>query len=230
MTTEAIILAGGLGTRLKSLIKNVPKSIAPVAGRPFLYYVLKQLKQQKIERLIFSLGYKHEMIEEYLWEWGDEFEMAFAIEDEPLGTGGGLRDAAEMMNQQNAFVLNADTFYDVDLALMDKQHQQLQSHLTIALKPMKNFNRYGIVEIDADKNIIGFKEKQQTAEGLINGGIYLMNKSIMTDFKFPKKFSFEKDFLETHYNFLQFHSFVSDTYFIDIGVPEDFEKANIELQ
>ena len=230
MTTEAIILAGGLGTRLQSVVSDVPKALAPVAGHPFLFFILKKLKQQGINRIVFSLGYKHELIEEYLWEWKDDFDMAFAIEDEPLGTGGGIREAALMVRDKNAFVFNADTFYDVDLREMDKQHQLLNSDLTMALKPMKNFNRYGIVEADENKNIIGFKEKQQTAEGFINGGIYLMNKSVITDFSFPQKFSFEKDFLETHYNFLHFHSFVSDTYFIDIGIPEDFEKANNELQ
>ncbi len=230
MMNEAIILAGGLGTRLQSVVSDVPKALAPVAGHPFLYFILKKMKQQKVERLIFSLGFKHEMVEEYLWEWKDDFDMAFAIEEEPLGTGGGIRHAAFSVNGEKCLVLNADTFFDVDMANLHQQHVSSNADLTMALKPMKNFQRYGIVLLDENKNIVGFKEKQFTPEGLINGGVYLMNKNILTDFIFPEKFSFEKDFLETHLNLLHFQGFISDTYFIDIGVPADFERANKEMK
>ena len=229
MTTEAIILAGGLGTRLQSVVNNLPKALAPVAGQPFLFHLLKSLKQQGIQRLIFSLGYKHEMIEEYLWEWKDDFDMAFAIEEEPLGTGGGIRNAVFSAKEKKCFVLNADTYFNVDLQQMNIAHDAANADLTVALKPLQNFERYGIVIIDEQKNITAFKEKQFTENGLINGGIYLLNTNLLTDFAFPEKFSFEKDFLETQLNFHQFHGFISDTYFIDIGIPEDFERANKEL-
>ena len=230
MTKEAIILAGGLGTRLQSVVSDVPKALAPVAGQPFLYFLLKQLKQQGFQRLVFSLGYKHELIEEYLWEWKDDFDMAFAIEDEPLGTGGGIRNAVLSAKEKSSFILNADTFFEVNLQDMFQFHQAQNADLTIALKPLTNFNRYGIVMIDEEKNIVGFKEKQPTQSGLINGGIYLLNNRLLTDFTFPEKFSFEKDFLETHLHFHHFKGYVADGYFIDIGVPEDFAKANVDLK
>jgi D-glycero-alpha-D-manno-heptose 1-phosphate guanylyltransferase len=229
LTKEAIILAGGLGTRLQKVVQDVPKVLAPVAQKPFLYYLLKYAKNQGLQRLIFSLGYKNEMISEYLNDWKNEFEIITVIEDEPLGTGGGIRKAVFDIESKNCFVLNADTFFDVNLNEMYQQHISLNADLTMALKPLRDFERYGIVEIDSQKNIIGFKEKQPTASGLINGGIYLLNKNILTDFLFPDKFSFEKDFLETHVNIHHFFGFIADAYFIDIGVPEDFEKANKEF-
>ncbi len=230
MTKEAIILAGGLGTRLQSVVSDVPKALAPVAGQPFLYFLLKQLKQQGFQRLVFSLGYKHELIEEYLWEWKEDFDMAFAIEEEPLGTGGGIRNAVLSTKEKTSFILNADTFFDVNLMDMFQFHQAQNADLTIALKPLTNFNRYGIVLLDEEKNIVGFKEKQPTESGLINGGIYLLTNQLLTDFTFPQKFSFERDFLETHLHFHHFKGYVSDGYFIDIGVPEDFAKANVDLK
>ena len=212
------------------MVRDVPKAVAPVAGQPFLYFLLKQLKQQGFQRLVFSLGYKHELIEEYLWEWKDDFDMAFAIEDEPLGTGGGIRNAVLSAKEKSSFILNADTFFEVNLQDMFQFHQAQNADLTIALKPLTNFNRYGIVMIDEEKNIVGFKEKQPTQSGLINGGIYLLNNRLLTDFTFPEKFSFEKDFLETHLHFHHFKGYVADGYFIDIGVPEDFAKANVDLK
>jgi D-glycero-alpha-D-manno-heptose 1-phosphate guanylyltransferase len=229
LTKEAIILAGGFGTRLQSVVSDVPKALAPVAGQPFLFFLLKQLKQNGFERLIFSLGYKHEMVEEYLWEWKDDFDMAFAIEEEPLGTGGGIRNAVMSAKEKSSFILNADTFFDIDFNAMNQLHQQQNADLTIALKPLTNFNRYGIVLMDEECNITGFKEKQATESGLINGGIYLLNNHLLTDFAFPEKFSFEKDFLETQLNFHHFKGYSSNNYFIDIGVPEDFAKANIDF-
>ncbi len=225
--TECIILAGGLGTRLQSVVSNVPKVLAPVADQPFLHYIFSYLKKNKIERIVLSVGYKYELIEEYCFEWKDEFDIYFAIETEPLGTGGGIRLALQKTTTENILILNGDTFFDIDLHKFVQFHfSHSPNDLSLALKPMENFERYGIVQVNDSFAITGFMEKKFRTKGIINGGVYLLNRKCLLDYTFPEKFSFEKDFLESHYNFLHFYGYVSDGYFIDIGVPEDFERAN----
>lgn len=233
MIKEAIILAGGLGTRLRSVVADVPKCMAPINGKPFLHYLLENLKSKGITSFIFSVGHLHEIIEKYLAENSLQLNYKISLETEPLGTGGAIKLACEKASQKNILVCNGDTFYNIDLDTVDKFHDEKKSSCTLSLKPMFSFDRYGAVELNKDNSIKSFKEKQFYTSGLINGGIYALNIEGFLKENLPEKFSFEKDYLEK--NVLQpgkkqkLFGMIQDKYFIDIGIPEDYEKAQREL-
>ena len=229
MIKEAIILAGGLGTRLRSMVADIPKCLAPVAGRPFLYYVIEHLLKQGIEKFIFSVGFKYEMIESWLNEEYPLLFAQFAIEHEPLGTGGAIKLACSFATEKNVLVVNGDTLYKLDVKKLDAFHHICGADCTISLKPMQDFNRYGVVQLNKDHSIASFKEKQQYKEGLINAGVYAMNVNSFLQEDLPQKFSFENDYLEKFYLQRKIFGIVQDEYFIDIGIPEDYKKAGEEL-
>lgn len=226
---EAIILAGGLGTRLKDTVPGLPKCMAPVAGRPFLFYVINYLRSQGIEKFIFATGYMHEIIEEYLKTQFATLDFECSVEKEPLGTGGAIQLALSKATGQDIVITNGDTLYEVDLHKALLLHAQHQAECTVLLKPMLNFDRYGVVETNADDLVNSFKEKQYYQKGNINGGIYLLNKDRFLDEEFPSKFSFEKDYLEKLCKIRKIVGQVQDEYFIDIGIPEDYRQAQAEF-
>jgi len=227
---EAIILAGGFGTRLKSAVPDLPKCMAPVNGRPFLFYVINHLRSQGIEKFIFSLGYKHEVIEEYLNVQFPTLNFQCLIEKEPLGTGGAILASCYKVSEQTVLVLNGDTLFKIDLRKAMADHLKFQSHCTLLLKPMENFERYGVVELQEDSSIKNFKEKQFYNTGLINGGVYILNAEQFILEEMPEKFSFEKDWLEKYFNTRRIFGSVQDEYFIDIGIPEDYYRAQEDLK
>ncbi len=226
---EAIILAGGLGTRLRSVVSDMPKCMALVSGKPFLYYVIKHLKKQGIDKFIFSLGYKHELIETWLKEQYSILNIKYSIEEEPLGTGGAIKLACGLATEKNILILNGDTLFNVDIKELFAFHKTNEADCTLSLKPMQDFDRYGVVELRDDGSIASFKEKQQYKNGLINGGVYILNRARFMQEELPQKFSFEKDYLEQYLNKRKMCGVVQDEYFIDIGIPEDYEKAQKEL-
>lgn len=227
---EAIILAGGLGTRLRDAVPDLPKCMAPVNDQPFLTYVIRHLLSQGVEKFIFSLGYKHELIESFLNEQFATINFKTVIEKEPLGTGGAIQLACKSATEKDVLVLNGDTLYKIDAEELSSFHQQKKSVCTIALKPMQSFDRYGVVEINKNNVVTSFKEKQFYDSGLINGGVYALNVEKFLSHNYPDKFSFEKDFLEKEYTHRNIFGITQDEYFIDIGIPEDYKKAQTELQ
>lgn len=224
-TPCAVILAGGLGTRLRSAVPDLPKCMAPVAGKPFLYYVIKYLQQQGVEHFIFSLGYMHEIISQWLSENYPNMHYSLSIENEPLGTGGAVRLALQKATARHALVLNGDTLFTVDCKKLLQFHLLNEAACTLALKPMKDFSRYGVVEISGDGQIVSFKEKSFYSDGLINGGVYVLDVKLFQQLDLPQKCSFEKDYLEKYCQKVKMMAQEQDAYFIDIGIPEDFEKA-----
>ena len=231
MISEAIILAGGLGTRLRPAVSDLPKCMAPINGKPFLDYLVQYLQRQGITHFIFSVGYLHEIIEAHLRENYPLLSYQLSIENEPLGTGGGIRWACEKSNQKTVLVCNGDTLYKADVAALSAFHENTGAQCTLSLKPMNNFDRYGAVVLNEDHSIRSFSEKQFYATGLINGGVYALETAVFLKKNFPEKFSFEKDYLEKEANKNNpvLFGMVQDEYFIDIGIPEDFEKAKSEL-
>jgi D-glycero-alpha-D-manno-heptose 1-phosphate guanylyltransferase len=226
---EAIILAGGLGTRLRDTVPNLPKCMAPVAGRPFLFYVINYLRSQGIEKFIFSLGYMHEIIEEYLAGNFSTLHYQCSVEEEPLGTGGAILLACSKATEKLVVVTNGDTLYKANLHEAAIFHTHHLAECTLLLKLMFDFDRYGIVETDKEKLVTSFKEKQYYKEGKINGGLYLLDAGRFLDEEFPNKFSFEKDYLEKFYNKRRIYGLTDESYFIDIGIPEDFNRVQKEL-
>lgn len=230
MISEAIILAGGLGTRLRPVVQDLPKCMAEVAGEPFLHHVIKYYRQQGISRFIFSLGYKHDVIVDYLKQRYPDLNYSCSIEEEPLGTGGAILQASGLAMQENVIVLNGDTLFVIDLELLSREHVEKKANCTLSLKPMQNSDRYGVVEIDDSGRITSFLEKKWYAESYINGGVYALNLAAFTELPFPHVFSFEKNYLEQYYTEHKMYGVVQDRYFIDIGVPEDYARAQQELK
>ena len=224
MTEEAIILAGGLGTRLKSVISDIPKPMAPIHGKPFLEYLLSYLVQFKIRKVVLSVGYKYQNISDYFGYNYKGMELLYAIEDKPLGTGGGIRNAVDHINNDHFFLLNGDTFYEVDLNNLHDLHIEEKANISLSLLPMEKFSRYGSVKVNGTK-ITEFMPKKFTEKGLINGGVYVVNRSVFQDYSSGKKFSFEADLLQVMCKKLNLHGYISKTPFIDIGIPEDYKRA-----
>ena len=220
---EAIILAGGLGTRLRGVIGEIPKCMAPVHGKPFLQYQLEWLSRFDISHVVLSVGYLREQIIDFVKSREWPFDITFAVEKEPLGTGGGIRLALSKCRGKQVYVLNGDTFYNVDLEALS-----FTAPVTLALKPMRDFDRYGAVEWDGDL-VNAFCEKRYCAEGLINGGVYAIDRSQLDMTLFPKTFSFEREVLEPLVNYGLVAGEKLDGYFIDIGIPEDYARAQREL-
>jgi len=222
---EAIILAGGLGTRLRSAVPDLPKCMAPVNGKPFIGYVIDYFLKQGVRKFILSLGYKSEAIIGFIESVYPELQVQFAIEDEPLGTGGAIKLSCTKATEKNVFVTNGDTMFDVNLGELLEKHNSSNSNCTLSLKPMKDFDRYGVVELNNDDTISSFKEKQYYEKGLINGGLYMLDVARFLAETLPQKFSFEKEYLESLFLERKMCGLVQDGYFIDIGIPQDYLKA-----
>jgi len=230
MVKEAIILAGGLGTRLRKVLEDIPKPMAPIQGVPFLKYLFWYLKTfPSIEKLILSVSYKKEIVMDYFGSSYEGFEVEYAVEETPLGTGGAIKNAFKLVKGNTALVLNGDTLFKVDLAEFVRLAFGVPFHIAIALKPIAQAGRYGSIELTPEGRIKSFKEKEEQQKALINGGMYLVKKEVFDLVKTPDKFSFEKDFLEKYLDKLRVYGFVFDSYFIDIGIPEDYERAKKEL-
>ena len=227
---QAIILAGGLGTRLRDAVPDLPKCMAPVAGKPFLSYVIDFLLMQGIQKFIFSLGYKSDIIEKYLNEDYSYLDFVIVVEEEPLGTGGAIRLACSKASKENVLVVNGDTLFRINTRELYSCHLEHNAECTVALKPMENFERYGVVELDSNGSIISFNEKKFYTHGLINGGVYLVNVQQFLKYPFAEKFSFEKDYLEQNAGKGKLYGCIQNAYFIDIGIKEDYNKAQTDLQ
>ncbi len=222
---EVIVLAGGLGTRLREAVPDLPKVMAPVAGRPFLSYIINYLRMQGITTFIFSLGFKAEVIEQYLKEHYPTLDYTTVTEQEPLGTGGGIRLALQKAKGEDVLIVNGDTLFKFDAAQLIEQHRNKKAECTLVLKPMKDFDRYGVVQIDEEDKVLSFQEKRHYSEGLINGGVYLLSRETFFRRSFLPAFSFERDYLEAYCHEGAFFGSVQNGYFIDIGIPADYEKA-----
>ena len=219
---EAVVLAGGLGTRLRSVVKDIPKCMAPIAGEPSLSYVLEWLGRYDISRVILSVGYLKDDVISWVSSRSFPFEVDYAVEEEPLGTGGAIKYALSKCRERKVVVVNGDTFFPVDLDAMP-----FDAPLTVALKPMKDFDRYGAVEVSQDGSITAFREKAPVSKGLINGGVYALNGLDLSPF--PDKFSFEKDVLEPFSAMGKVRGWITDRYFLDIGIPDDYALAQNQL-
>ncbi len=226
---QAIVLAGGLGTRLRSEIGEFPKPLAPINNEPFLTYVFKYLQKNGINKVVLSVGYKWELIKErYGHQWND-IVIEYAVEDKRLGTGGAIKLAMNQIDEDDFYVLNGDTLFDVNLLTLEEFHFRKQAQCSLALKTMFEVDRYGCVDIKfedekhSEGKIIEFQEKQYRDKTIINGGIYCINKSILNEFPLSDIFSFESDYLEINTVKKAIFGKLFNDYFIDIGIPEDYK-------
>ena len=225
---EAIVLAGGLGKRLRSAVSDVPKPMAPMddKGTPFLSLVLDFLVRQGITHIVLSVGYMADVIYRFFGNRYKDIPIDYKFENKPLGTGGAVKAALDCCQDNEVFVLNGDTYFDVNLSEMMRIHQETMADFTLAAREMHNFDRYGTLQLDAEGRILSFAEKKFCEQGYINGGIYYLRKNLLDDIS-DNMFSLEKDFLERELGRIWIQVYLSDGYFIDIGIPEDYRKAKL---
>jgi D-glycero-alpha-D-manno-heptose 1-phosphate guanylyltransferase len=225
---EAIVLAGGLGTRLASRLQGLPKPMAPVAGRPFLEILLTQLRRSGCTRVLLSVGHRHEVIQEHFGAAFNGMAVDYVVESAPLGTGGAIRLALERASENSVLVLNGDTFLDADYAGMMRFHAEEGAEVTLAIVRRDDVSRYGGVTIDG-RRITGFEEKGRTGQGWINAGAYVLARTLAWPPALAEKFSIELDFFVPEVARLRPAAFKVDGYFLDIGIPEDYDRAQTEL-
>lgn len=229
---QALILCGGFGTRLKSVVADRPKPMAEIGGKPFLEYVLDFLVNQGIKDIILCTGYLGYQIKEYFLDgsrWG--CHLSYSEEKEPLGTGGAVKQAEYMISSEHFFVLNGDTFLDLDYGSMYAWHTENQSKFTIALTQVENTDRYGSVELGQGQCINRFCEKGcTTASNYINAGVYLCHRSILDHIERDRKVSMETDvFPDLMKKHITLHGFTTNGYFIDIGIPETYYQFQKDI-
>ncbi|MCT7516363.1 nucleotidyltransferase family protein [Aliarcobacter cryaerophilus] len=228
---KAIILAGGFGKRLQNVVSDVPKPMAEINGKPFLVYLFDYLSLYGITEVLISVYYKAEKIKEYFDTKYKAINIQYIQESDPLGTGGAIKEALKTLkiSEKYILVLNGDSLFNIDLYQLEKKTKEKNADIVIALKQMKNYSRYGTVLLDNDK-ITDFKEKSFHEEGYINAGIYCIKKDLFDHIVTEKVFSFE-EFLEKHIQTLALYSYISNnSYFIDIGVPNDYKKAQSDFK
>jgi len=229
MSRQAVILAGGFGTRLQSVVADIPKPMASVAGVPFLEHVLANLMSFGVDHSVLSVGFQHETIRKHFGSNFRGMQLAYEVEDEPLGTGGAVVASARHITEKSYFVINGDTLFKADLGQLREFHASSRADISIAVREMHDFDRYGTVAFGDDGRINGFREREPLAHGHINGGIYLINAGVVEGLGLPERFSMEKDAFEAHVDDLALFAFPTTAYFIDIGIPEDYERAQHEL-
>ena len=223
---EAIVLAGGQGTRLRAIVRDLPKPMADIAGRPFLWWLMTRLNRQCVGRVILSVGYKSEAIQDFFGTAFDGMEISYAVEKEPLGTGGAMKYALEKARVPQVIVLNGDTYADVSLQGILYRFDSASTNLAVAVMYLNDSTRYGSLVIDEKTNTItGFNEKQGAAAGYVNAGVYCLRRDIFAKYSTPAKFSFEREFLPKQLGVIRPLAVKGVRLFIDIGVPEDYALA-----
>ena len=255
---QAILLCGGMGTRLRSVVSDRPKPMADICGKPFLQYLLEMLRDKGITEVIFALGYMGEMIEEYFQD-GSAFglKIAYSYEEEPLGTGGAIRNALPKILEEEVLVLNADTYFPMDYQGLLRFHQENDGDFSLATRAVPDISRYGAVRRDAAGRILAWNEKlgdggQQLGEGSkqpiegnaqqavssshktlageINGGIYVMKKSLIAEIPEGKQ-SLEQDCIPKWLSEgKRIFGLPFEGYFMDIGIPKDYQQFITDVE
>jgi NDP-sugar pyrophosphorylase family protein len=223
---DAIILAGGRGTRLQSMVSDRPKPLAEVAGRPFLEWLLLALRAQLVRRAVLATGYKGEMVEA---AFGDGarlgMELAYAHETVPLGTGGAARHALEQVTTDHVLVLNGDSFCPFNVRRLVESHQRTGARATLWLVPMDDCRRYGAVDVADDGRVRSFHEKSpDLGTGLINAGVYLFDRRTLADIPAGRAMSLERDTFPTLIGD-GLYATVGEGPFLDIGTPASYASA-----
>jgi D-glycero-alpha-D-manno-heptose 1-phosphate guanylyltransferase len=224
---EAIILAGGLGTRLREAVPDLPKPMAPVNGKPFLEYVIRNLKKNGFSRIILSVGYMSEKIQNYFGDEYEGIEIVYSREDKPLGTGGGIRLALDHCLEDHAFIFNGDTYLDLEVSGVEDLWRKNRLPIIVG-KFMEDSGRYGCIQEKAG-SVVKFQENIMGSSGLVNVGCYVFNVNQLNIFDVGVPFSLERDYFAKFPPAQDLNCFKTNGYFLDIGIPEDYKRAEIEL-
>jgi D-glycero-alpha-D-manno-heptose 1-phosphate guanylyltransferase len=226
---HAVLLAGGRGTRLDAVSGGLPKPLMQVGGRPFIEHVLDGFVEAGCDHIVIAASYKWELLRDHLGFSYKGCALGWSIETKPLGTGGAIRQAFKLFDLAAAFVQNADTLFRVNLDALEKQHLASNATVTVGLREVPDVSRFGEVVVDERGRIVIFSEKGRHGRGLINGGMYLIEGRVWLDSQLLEAFSFERDFLQKRIESESLFGYQADGYFVDIGVPDDLERARRDL-
>ncbi len=222
---SAAILAGGLGTRLRAVVSDTPKTLALARNRPFLVYLLDQLRRFSVSEALLCTGYLGEMIESCFGEYYQNLHLVYSREVAPLGTAGAIRLALPLLKNQQVLVLNGDSYCDIDLQELLWRHREQKATVTMAVTSVENTCRYGTLLLNENEEIIAFAAKgRQDGPGLINAGIYVLERRVIEEIPFQMNLSLEKDVFPKYVG-KSLRGYVTDRFFIDIGTPADYERA-----
>ena len=224
---EGVVLAGGFGTRLREVVPDLPKPMAPIAGRPFLEILLSTLARKGFTRVVLSLGFMAEKIIAHFGESYAGMHLVYEVESRPLGTGGAIRAALTRCESDHVFIFNGDTYLDLEVDQLESLWQA-QRHPVIVVRKVPDTARFGRVEM-SDGRINDFLEKGMSGAGLINAGCYVLPKGALDDFALGQPFSLETEFFIKYLQRIRFDGFVTHGQFIDIGVPDDYVLAQTAL-
>lgn len=225
---EALILAGGMGTRLRDIVVDVPKPMAQINGRPFLEYIFEWISRYSVGKAILSVGYKAESVMQHFGDSFSGIRIEYTVEEKPLGTGGAVKYALKKTTGRDILIINGDTYFPIDLDRFYQWHVKNDHLFSMALKRMKNSDRYGSVALRGS-TIVKFYEKKFSENCLINGGIYLINRSFIESRPLPEIFSLEKELMEKEAGTSILKGRIFKEMFIDIGIPEDYKRAQALL-
>lgn len=234
---QAILLAGGLGTRLRSVVSDRPKPMALIGDKPFMEYVVHELSKHGVTEIVFAVGYKGSMVEEYFGDGsrftaadGTSIKASYAYEEELLGTAGAIRNAGRLITEDRFFVLNADTFYQLDYSRLIQMQQDERLAMALVLRQVPDITRYGEAVLEHGR-LVGFNEKtSEPRPGTINGGVYLMTRELLEDIP-EGKVSLENEMIPRWLKEgRRLGGIVNDGYFIDIGIPEDYYRFTEDVK
>lgn len=224
---EAIVLAGGFGTRLREVVPDLPKPMAPVAGRPFLEILLAMLAKKGFTRVVLSLGFMSEKIIEHFGKSFSGIDLVYEVESQPLGTGGAIRASVAHCAADHVFIFNGDTYLDIEADALERLWQESR-HPVIVVRDVPDTTRFGRVDM-REGRISAFREKGLSGTGLINAGCYVLPKDALDGFSLGQPFSLETEYFIPNLQHICFDGFVTHGRFIDIGVPDDYALAQTEL-
>ena len=220
---EAVILAGGYGTRLRQVVSDVPKPMAPIGGRPFLELQLRMLERQGFEHVVLAVGYLGHMIMSHFGDRLGHLKLSYTVEDSPLGTGGAIQTALRSCRRDRVFVLNGDTYLEFECDTADSLWQSDRCGVIVG-RALPDTARYGRL-VTAGGWVTGMTEKGDGGPGIVNAGCYVLAREQLAAVDHSMPFSFEADYLAHILPTAPFHLCETSGLFIDIGVPEDFARA-----
>lgn len=227
--SEAVVLCGGLGSRLREVVNDRPKPMADFHGQSFLEFLLNELHQQGITRVILSTGYMSDYISQRVEEWSTQLAIEVVVESELLGTGGAIANAINMVQGQEFFVLNGDSFCQTDFEHVVAFHYRNNAQATIVATQVDDISAFGSIDLTRDGQVLKFTEKQGVkSAGLVNAGIYIFNKILYNQLSQKQKFSLEYDIFPKLIK-QSFYCYVVSSPLYDIGTPDSYQRALVEL-
>jgi NDP-sugar pyrophosphorylase family protein len=228
VTVTAAILAGGLGTRLRSVVADRPKVLAPVLGRPYLAYLLDQLAEASIPEVVLLTGYLADQVRDTFGERHGSMRLLYSPEPRPLGTAGAARLALPLFTRPRVLLLNGDSYCRVNVPAFLAFHQRHDAQISLVASKVLDTSRFGTVDISSKERVVGFAEKQAgRGEGWINAGIYLLERSLIEEIPPDRPVSLERELFPFWIGRKAFYGFRGPTHFLDIGTPESYREAEI---